>query len=76
MSGSRLSRRSAAHSDVHNCGAVGELILSAIVAVLYWPGLDPKHWRAYPDDLAPAIALLLEVTAIAGVVQALAHLFT
>jgi len=61
---------------VHNGDAVGELILSAVVAVLYWPGFDPKYWRAYPDALAPAIALLLEVSAIAGLAHALARLFT
>jgi hypothetical protein len=56
--------------------AVGELILSVIVAVLYWPGLDRRHWREYPDRLAPAIALLLELAGIAGVVDALVTLFT
>jgi len=61
---------------VHHCGAVGELILSAVVAVLYWPGLDPKHWHEYPDALAPAIALLLEVSALAGLAHALARLLT
>lgn len=58
------------------CGTIGELLLSAIVAVLYWPGFDPKHWRQYPDDLAPKIALLLEVAAIAGLVHGLARLLT
>lgn len=61
---------------MHDCGAVGELLLSAIVATLYWPGLDRKHWREYPDDLAPLIALLLEVTAVAGLAHALTRLFT
>jgi len=58
------------------CGATGELIVSAVVAVLYWPALDPRYWRDSPDNLAPAIALLLEVTAIAGLMHALITLFT
>lgn len=58
------------------CNAVGELILSLTIAVMYWPGLDPRYWRQYPDGLAPAIALLLEVTGIAGTVDALARCFT
>jgi hypothetical protein len=56
--------------------AVGELILSVIVVMLYWPGLRPDYWRQYPDDLAPAIALLLCFAGIAGLVHALATLFT
>lgn len=78
MIGSRPHGSSSARSSprVSDCGAVGELLLSAIVAILYWPGLDPRHWRQYPDDLAPAIALLLELTAIAGTVHALARLLT
>lgn len=58
------------------CNAVGELILSLTVAALYWPGLDRSYWRQYPDRLAPAIALLLELTGIAGTVDALARIFT
>lgn len=61
---------------MEHCGAVGELLLSLIVAVLYWPALDPKYWRESPDNLAPAIALLLEVAAMAGLVHAVTRLFT
>lgn len=57
-------------------GAVGELILCAIVATLFWPTLDPQHWRQYPDKLAAAIALALELAAIAGAAHALNRLLT
>lgn len=59
-----------------NCHAVDELLVSAIVAILFWPMLDPRHWRDYPDPLACSLALLLELAAIAGMAHALGTLFT
>ena len=56
--------------------AVGELLISFIVAVLFWPGLDPAYWHRYPDNLAPAIALALELAAFVGVAHAVTVLLT
>lgn len=58
------------------CPAVGELALSAVVAVLFWPMLDPRHWRDFPDPLACSLALLLELAAIAGLAHAITTLLT
>lgn len=57
--------------------AIGELILCAVVAIACWPTLSIE-WRRhyYSDELAAGLALLLEVSAIAGLVHAIAVILT
>jgi hypothetical protein len=56
--------------------AVGELALSLLLASIFWAPLVPRHWTHYPDRLALLIALLIELSAIAGVLHALSLLLT
>jgi hypothetical protein len=49
---------------------VGELILSLIVVVLFWPAFLPSVWReGLADRLALTIAAMLAIAGILGLVQ-------